>query len=53
MNWEAPSFVAVKMDAEINSYQDDFRDDTGTKEPSNNMPSSVFAANKTNKNGST
>jgi coenzyme PQQ precursor peptide PqqA len=26
MNWEAPSFVEVKMDAEINSYQDDFRD---------------------------
>jgi len=25
MNWEAPSFVEVKMDAEINSYQDDFR----------------------------
>ena len=27
MNWEAPSFVEIKMDAEINSYQDDFRDD--------------------------
>jgi len=26
MDWEAPSFVEVKMDAEINSYQDDFRD---------------------------
>jgi len=26
MKWEAPSFVEVKMDAEINSYQDDFRD---------------------------
>jgi hypothetical protein len=25
MSWEAPSFVEVKMDAEINSYQDDFR----------------------------
>ena len=24
MDWEAPSFVEVKMDAEINSYQDDF-----------------------------
>ena len=24
MTWEAPSFVEVKMDAEINSYQDDF-----------------------------
>ena len=23
MNWEAPSFVEVKMDAEIGSYQDD------------------------------
>jgi coenzyme PQQ precursor peptide PqqA len=26
MKWEAPSFVEVKMDAEINSYQDDFKD---------------------------
>ena len=26
MKWEAPSFVEVRMDAEINSYQDDFRD---------------------------
>ena len=24
MDWEAPSFVEVKMDAEINAYQDDF-----------------------------
>jgi hypothetical protein len=24
MAWEAPEFVEVKMDAEINSYQDDF-----------------------------
>ena len=30
MTWEAPDFVELKMDAEINSYQDDFdkeRDD--------------------------
>ncbi len=26
MKWEAPSFVELKMDAEINSYQDDLRD---------------------------
>jgi hypothetical protein len=26
MDWEAPSFVEVKMDAEINAYQDDFAD---------------------------
>ena len=26
MDWEAPSFVEVKMDAEINAYQDDFED---------------------------
>ena len=26
MTWEAPAFVEVKMDAEINSYQDDFDD---------------------------
>jgi len=24
MTWEAPDFMEVKMDAEINSYQDDF-----------------------------
>ena len=24
MDWEAPSFVEVKMDAEISAYQDDF-----------------------------
>jgi coenzyme PQQ precursor peptide PqqA len=29
MTWETPTFVEIKMDAEINSYQDDFdRDDT-------------------------
>lgn len=45
MNWEAPSFVVIKMDAEINSYQDDLRDDTEAEEPSNNKPASVFVAN--------
>ena len=24
MTWETPAFVEVKMDAEINAYQDDF-----------------------------
>lgn len=27
MAWETPEFVEVKMDAEINSYQDDFGED--------------------------
>ncbi|HUN25962.1 MAG TPA: pyrroloquinoline quinone precursor peptide PqqA [Steroidobacteraceae bacterium] len=27
MNWETPEFVEIKMDAEINSYQDDFGGD--------------------------
>jgi hypothetical protein len=27
MTWEGPAFVEIKMDAEINSYQDDFGDD--------------------------
>jgi hypothetical protein len=28
MSWEKPQFVEIKMDCEINSYQDDFsRDD--------------------------
>jgi coenzyme PQQ precursor peptide PqqA len=26
MAWETPTFVEVKMDAEINSYQEDFDD---------------------------
>jgi len=26
MNWEAPLFEEVKMDSEINSYQDDFKE---------------------------
>ena len=30
MTWQTPAFVEVKMDAEINAYQDDFggNDDT-------------------------
>jgi coenzyme PQQ precursor peptide PqqA len=34
MDWETPSFVEVKMDAEINSYQDDFADTLDMTEPS-------------------
>jgi len=30
MTWETPEFVEVKMDAEINSYQDDFGGDRDT-----------------------
>ena len=33
MNWEAPAFVEVKMDSEINSYQDDFKDLPEAQEP--------------------
>ena len=32
MTWETPTFVEVKMDAEINSYQDDFADIPGVQE---------------------
>lgn len=38
MNWERPSFVEVKMDSEINSYQDDFRDGLDANEPSRATP---------------
>jgi hypothetical protein len=38
MNWEAPSFVEVKMDAEIGAYQDDFADIPDLKEPSAEGP---------------
>jgi coenzyme PQQ precursor peptide PqqA len=42
MDWEAPSFVEVKMDAEINSYQDDFADIPNIKESS--LEDQVMAA---------
>lgn len=42
MNWETPSFVEVKMDAEINSYQDDFRDSPDVKERSTEMPVTIM-----------
>jgi coenzyme PQQ precursor peptide PqqA len=32
MDWEAPSFVEVKMDAEVNAYQDDFADFSDVQE---------------------
>lgn len=38
MNWEGPSFMEVKMDSEINSYQDDFRDGPDANEPSKATP---------------
>jgi hypothetical protein len=38
MDWEVPSFVEVKMDAEINSYQDDLADIPDVKEPSAEGP---------------
>jgi hypothetical protein len=34
MDWVTPSFEEVKMDAEINSYQDDFADTPDITEPS-------------------
>lgn len=45
MKWEVPSFVEIKMDSEISSYQDDFRDDTYLKDPSNSMLSCEDFAN--------
>lgn len=38
MNWEAPSFVEVKMDAEIGAYQDDFGDIPDVQERSMEAP---------------
>lgn len=32
MAWERPAFVEIKMDAEINAYQDDFGDGWGHRE---------------------
>lgn len=50
MKWETPSCVEIRMDAEINSYQDDFRDDPDAREPSKDIPASALVANN---NGST
>lgn len=36
MKWEAPSFVEIKMDAEINGYQDEFGDIPDVHEPAPN-----------------
>ena len=40
MTWEAPSFVEIKMDSEIGSYQDDFRRlPDGKDQPEDNIVS--------------
>jgi len=38
MKWEAPSFAEVKMDAEINSYQDDLTDIPDVQEQPTEAP---------------
>jgi hypothetical protein len=38
MKWEPPSFMEIKMDAEINAYQDDFADISDVQEPSTEPP---------------
>ncbi len=38
MNWEGPSFTEIKMDSEINSYQDDFGDGPDVNGPSKATP---------------
>ncbi|MFY4730351.1 hypothetical protein [Nitrospira sp. BLG_2] len=38
MDWEPPSFAEVKMDSEINSYQDDFGDGPDVNGPSKATP---------------
>jgi hypothetical protein len=42
--WETAEFVEVKMDAEINSYQDDFGGDrdTGVISPSRGTRAEIF-----------
>ncbi|GKS62847.1 hypothetical protein YTPLAS72_01510 [Nitrospira sp.] len=52
MKWEAPSCVEIKMDSEINSYQDDFRDDADARDSLQSMPSSGVIANPPNTYGS-
>jgi hypothetical protein len=43
MDWEIPSFVEVKMDSEINSYQDDFKDLEAEEQP----PEAVISTDHT------
>jgi hypothetical protein len=40
MDWEIPSFVEVKMDSEINSYQDDFKENSEAQEQ---LPEAVIS----------
>lgn len=41
MTWEAPSFVEVKMDAEIGSYQDDLEDIPDIQEKVEDAPIAI------------
>jgi hypothetical protein len=41
VNWETPSFIQVNMNAEINSYQDDFADSPDLTEPTLEVPMEV------------
>jgi coenzyme PQQ precursor peptide PqqA len=41
MAWETPSFEEVKMDAEINSYQDDLREMDSVEELAEATPLSI------------
>ena len=41
MNWEAPLFEEVKMDSEINSYQDDFKEIPEVQEQPEEAPISI------------
>jgi coenzyme PQQ precursor peptide PqqA len=43
MNWETPSFVELRMDAEINAYQDEFREVPGGDELPVEIPVSTHA----------
>jgi hypothetical protein len=43
MKWEVPSFVEVKMDAEINSYQEDLPETPDVQEQSAEVPVTTTA----------
>jgi coenzyme PQQ precursor peptide PqqA len=46
MTWEAPEFVEIKMDAEINSYQDDFKREQPSTLPATPPPPTRSAGSR-------
>ncbi|GKS56827.1 hypothetical protein YTPLAS18_03540 [Nitrospira sp.] len=46
MQWEYPSFVEIRMDAEIGSYQDEFQNPPDMTDISNERPRTLTEERK-------